>query len=265
MRAFIFLYICIMPILVQTITNRMAAKLDAEQSDRYTFDQDYKFSINEAIEQLVTIFNQAFGENKLTPEALRELVKIKIWQTNMYSRVSYDPVDTGHPLWSIIAVYPEPKLNKAAAGSPDPDKAKSKLRKDLSFISSEKSAKRLTHEEWNQNSKNVFMAGNTILKGELLEYAYLDFGDYTSSSYSGATNKVEITIRPDVPGKLIAIAYLKYPDQINLISDSIEFPESLTNLIVDMSLQNISYKQGDSTSLFQLTDRNISTLVNLIK
>jgi hypothetical protein len=254
-----------MPIFVQTITKRMAAKLDAEGSDRYMFDQDFKPAINEAIEQVVTIFNQAFGENKLTPEVLRELVKIKVWQTNMYSRVSMNPADMGHPLWSIIAVYPEPKLNKGVSGSLEVDQSKSKIRKDISFISSEKSAKRLTHEEWNQNSKNVFMPGNTILQGELKEYAYLDFGDYTSNSYLGLPSKIEITIRPELKQKLVAIAYLKYPNQVTLIGDSIEFPESLTNLMVDMALKNMSYKQGDSTNLFSVTTQNIATIVNLIK
>lgn len=254
-----------MPILVQTIFNRTLAKLDAEGSDRYLFDQDVKPAINEAMEQLITMFNQAFGENKLTPEALRELIKIQIWQTNMFSRVSIDPADTGHPLWSIIAVYPEPILNKNVSSSPESDPSKSKIRKDISFISSIKSAKRLTHEEWNQNADNVFMAGNRILKGALLEYGYLDFGDYTSSSYTGAPNKFEITIRPDLPQKLVAIAYLKYPKQVTLVSDSIELPESLTNLVVDMTLNNIAYKQGDNTSLFQITSQNIATLVNLIK
>lgn len=243
----------------------MIAKLDAEDSDRYLFENDIKPAINEAMEQLVTMFNQAFGDNKLTPEALRELIKIKIWQTNMYSRISYNPADTGHALWSIIAVYPEPKMNKAVASSPEVDQAKSKLRKDLSFISSTKSAKRLTHEEWNQNADNVFMPGNRILKGALSEYAYLDFGDYSSTTYTGAPSKIEITIRPDLPQKPVAIAYIKYPEKVKLIGDSIEFPESLTNLIVDMSLKNISYKQGDGTSLFQVTSQNISTIVNLVK
>jgi hypothetical protein len=254
-----------MPILVQTIKDRMAAKLDAEGSDRYLFDKDYKFAINEAMEQVITMFNQAFGQNKLTPEALRELIKIKVWQTNMYSRVSMNPTDMGHPLWSIIAVYPEPKVNKGVASSPEIDQAKSKIRKDISFISSKKSAKRLTHEEWNQNSENVFMPGNSILQGSLKEYAYLDFGDYTSNSYTGAPSKVEITIRPDLPQKLVAIAYLKYPSQVNLITDVIEFPESLTNLFVDLSLKNMSYKMGDQTSMFTVTSQNINMLVNLIK
>mgnify|MGYP003489322172 FL=1 len=59
-----------MAILVQTLVNRMAAKLDAEGSQRYLFDQDYKPAINESMEALITMLNSAFAENKLTPEGL---------------------------------------------------------------------------------------------------------------------------------------------------------------------------------------------------
>ena len=109
------------------------------------------------------------------------------------------------------------------------------------------------------------MPGNTILKGDLQDYAYLDFADYSSSSYTGNSGVFEIQIRPDVPNELIAMAYLKYPNQVALITDSIEFPENLTDLITDLALQFIAYKQGDQTSLYVVTERNISKLVNLIR
>ena len=255
-----------MAILVQTIVDRMAAKLDAEGSQRYLFDQDYKPAINESMESLITMLNSAFAENKLTPESLRELVKVKVWQTNKFSRFSYSVSDTGHPLWSVLAVYPKPVVNKGVSGgAPTGDDSKSVFRADLSYISSEKSAKRLTLEEWNENNKNVFMPGNTILKGDLQDYAYLDFADYSSSSYTGNNGVFELQVRPEIPNELVAMAYLKYPTQVATINDSIEFPESLTDLITDLALQFIAYKQGDTTSLYAVTDRNISKLVNLIR
>jgi len=244
----------------------MAAKLDAEGSQRYLFDQDYKPAINESMESLITMLNSAFAENKLTPESLRELVKVKVWQANKFSRFSYSESDTGHPLWSVLAVYPKPVVNKGVSGgAPTGDDSKSVFRADLSYISSEKSAKRLTLEEWNENNKNVFMPGNIILKGDLQDYAYLDFADYSSSSYTGNNGVFELQVRPEIPNELVAMAYLKYPKQVTLVTDSIEFPESLTDLITDLALQFIAYKQGDNTSLAIMTDRNISKLVNLIR
>lgn len=244
----------------------MAAKLDAEGSERYLFEQDYKPAINDSMESLISMLNQAFADNKLTPESLRELVKVKVWQANKFSRVSYSAAETGHPLWTILAVYPKPTLNKGVSGgAPLADDSVSVYRPDISYISSDKSAKRLTLEEWNENKQNLFMAGNTLLEGALSDFAYLDFADYTSSSYSGGGGVFEIEIRPSVSKELIAMAYLKYPNQVVNDTDVIEFPESLTDLITDLALQLIAYKQGDGTSLFVLTERNINKLVNLIK
>jgi hypothetical protein len=254
-----------MPIQVQTLNGQILSKLDAEGSDRYTFAQDISFAINSAIETVTAIFNQAFGQNKLSPESLRELTKVKVWQTNSYSRFTYNKSDTGHALWTIIGVYPKPKVNKGVSSSPVPDKSQSKFRGDLSYLSSDKSCKRLTLEEWNSNTKNVFMPGNTILQGELTDYAYLDFADYTSTSYVGNTDKVEIQVRPDISNELVALAYLKYPNQITQITDVVEFPESLTTLIVDIALHNIAYKQGDQSTLYLISDRSINQLVSLMK
>jgi hypothetical protein len=255
-----------MPILVQTIHDNMLADLDAEGSDRYTFDQDTKFAINSAIGILITWFNNAFGDKKLTPEVLRELVKVKVWQASQYSRVAFNSGDVGHEFWTIFGVYPRIESNKGTSGSSTTNKSQSKFRKELSFLRSKKSAKRLNFEEWNQNSLNVFMAGNTILSGSMADYAYLDFADYSSTTYdAGGGDKVEIEIRPAIPGELVALAYLKYPNQVSLITDSIEFPKSLTELISEIALNKISYKQGDGTNLYGVTTQNINRLISLIK
>lgn len=254
-----------MPILVQTIHNKILADLDAEGSDRYTFDQDTKIAINAAMEILITWFNNAFGEKKIAPESLRELVKVKVWQASQYSRLSFKSGDVGHEFWTIFGVYPKMKSNKGASASSTTNKAESKFRPDLSFLSSQKSAKRLSFEEWNQNTLNVFMPGNDILKGELQEFSYLDFADYNSSSYDTGSDKVEIQIRPDVTNELVALAYLKYPNQAINIGDSIEFPKSLTELITEIALYKISFKQGDSTNLYSVTSQNVNRLIALIK
>lgn len=243
----------------------MLAKLDAENSDRYTFEQDTKFAITSAVEIVISIFNQAFGSNKLSPECLREITFVKIWQLNDYSRFTYNKSDTNHALWTIVGIYPKPKTNRGVSSSPTGDKSKSKFRADLSYISSDKSCKRLSMEEMNTNKKNAFMPGNNILKGELVEYAYIDFANYTSNSYVGNTDKTEIQIHPDIPNELVALAYLKYPEPISSLNDIIEFPENLSTMITDVALHNLAYKMGDQTSLYSVSDRSISQLVGLMK
>jgi hypothetical protein len=130
------------PILVKTLNDRILSALDAEGSERYTFDQDLKYSINESMEILITWCNRAFGEKKLSPESLRELVKIKVWQTSYYSRVAFNAKDVGHDFWTIFAVYPKIETNRGLSGTTLNNKSESKFRPDVSFISSLKSAKR---------------------------------------------------------------------------------------------------------------------------
>lgn len=254
-----------MPILVTTLEQRIAQRLDAENSERYLFEQDYKPAINSAKDVLVTLFNEAFAKKKISPESLRELAKVKIWQANQYSRISYNAADTGHSLWTIFAVYPNPNTNRAAGAAPTADKSQSTFVKDISFVSSNQSAKRLNFEEWNENSLNAFMPGNNLLKGGLAEYAYLDFGDYTSTSYTGAKGQYEITIRPDVSGQLVALAYLKYPADIVNESDSLEFPESVTELLVTLALNFIAEKQADGTNLYGTQKDWLNNLIGLTK
>jgi len=254
-----------MPILVQTLNDRMLSLLDAEQSERYLFDQDIKPAINGAMEMMVTMFNEAFGSNKLTPECLRELSKVKIWQCNQYSRFSIADADVGGSIWTITSIYPMPVTNKGASSAPPTDKSESQFRGDLSFVSSTFSCKRLTLEEWNTNAQNIFTPGNTILKNGLMDYAYLDPNDYTSTSYTGNPAQVEYTVRPDIPNGLVAVGYVKYPTPVALISDSVEFPPSLTDLLVDLALLKISMKINDQTTLAQMTSTFSQRLVSLIK
>lgn len=256
-----------MPIPVSKIVEFLQSALDSEGSDRYLFDQDYKPAINSAIDMVVDTFNAAFAANKLSPEQLRELTKIKVWQASSYSRIAYNEADTGHPLWTIVAVYPKPITNKLAASASSSSKSTSKFRGDVSFIKSDQAAKRLTFEEWNENRQNAFMPGNDILKNSsLVEYAYLDFGDYSSTSYTGNNNLPEIQIRPEIPNQLVAIAYLKTPNRISAIGDNLEFPPSLTRFIVDIALNYISYKQGDAgASLYVVTNQNIQRLASLMQ
>lgn len=251
-----------MPIQVQTIVDRCNADLDAEGSDYYKFDNDFKPAINQAVEWLVTVFNSIFASKKVTPEQLRDLVKVKIWQANAYSRVSYNPADTGHSLWSIISVMPEPKLIPNNSIVPLLNKTQSKFISNKSFEESLYSCKRLSSEEWNLNQLNPFVAGNKVLTGGLAEYAYRDWADYSSTNYSNPIAP-EIEIRPYVSEKYVAIEYIKYPSPVISITDTLEFPESMTQLIVEKTLSFLSIKQGDNTNVWGITEGDIKRITGL--
>jgi hypothetical protein len=138
---------------------------------------------------------------------------------------------------------------------------------NVSYISSDYSAKRLTLEEWNEGKGNPFQAGNTIVDldscPEVVEYAYLGWNDYTSLNYNVPTSR-ETEVRPLLNQELVAIAYVKMPTTITSLTEYLEFPQSLTNLITEKALNYIAYKQGDQTNIFGVTTADISTLLQTI-
>jgi hypothetical protein len=48
-------------------------------------------------------------------------------------------------------------------------------------------------------------------------------------------------------------------------SDTVEFPKSITELLVEITLNKIAMKQGDGTNLYGTSSQNINRLVNLVK
>jgi hypothetical protein len=254
-----------MAIQVQTVVDRGAAALDAENNDYYKFDQDYKPNINSAIEWLVLVFNEIFGKKKVVPEQLRDLVKVRVFQANQYSRVSFNPADVGHSLWTIIGVYPEPQLHPNNSIAPLADPNQSKFMPGKSFVRSDYSAARKTSEQANINHKNPFLEGSEVFSSTsgLRQFSYRDFADYSSSTYSNPSAP-EIEIRPSIGGKYVAIEYLKYPTPVTLITDVLEFPESMTQVITEKMLSFMSTKQGDQTTLWNISEGDIKRITGLL-
>lgn len=244
---------------VQTVVDRMNATLDSEGSDRYLFDQDFKPAINSSVEWLVAVFTKTFADSKLSEEDLKELIVVRLWQANIFSRVHFDPSSTGDDLWSILRVSPEPEVYPQTTPPPLVTPGTSSVyRGDLVFVKSRHAARRLTLEQWNENVDNIFEAGNETLLNGLKSYAYA-----TDITYSAAVGG-EIEVRPSVAEDFVAITYLKYPEDVTLISDQILLPKSLTNLVYEKALNFISYKQGDQTNLYTVTARDVQILTNLM-
>ncbi len=209
---------------VQDLVDAMKFELDAEGSDRYLFDTDFKPAINSAMNWLVSVFNRAFEENKLSGENLRDLIKTRIWVANNFSRVKFDENVVNEKLWSYLAVIPKPVVYPNQAPPTLPNDYTSIFMPDVAYVKSDFSASKLTIEKWNENKKNIFEPGNNLMTNELVNYAYLTDIDYsTDTTY---TQDKEIEIRPDVSGEFVALSYLKVPSDVVTINDTIEFPNT---------------------------------------
>lgn len=253
-----------MSISIQNAWNRVQALLDSEGSDRYLFNLDGIHAFAYANEMMVQTINAAFSETKLPAEALREITRVRIWQANDYSRIAYDSAAlNGEKLWTILSIHPQTVTVEPPTIDPSVTGAQSKVRLDLTFLRSDYSASRSTFEDFNINQKNIFKAGNTIIQNGFKQYTYLDFANYSSTSYA-PSGVFEIQIRPDVSRKLVGVRYFKYPTPPLQLSDSVEFPESATSLYVDFALRFISQKIGDGTTSYQVSATDIQTMISLL-
>ena len=138
-------------------------------------------------------------------------------------------------------------------------------RKDLAHLESDRSAKRLTIEEWAKNKKNPFRPGNTVLPEncEHINFAYLNYADYSAAEVP-YTVPTEIEIRPSVANKIVTVFYAKKPSLIVAGTDTIEFPGFFTSFIFTQTLHYISIKQGDQTTLNTISNADIQNLLNSI-
>jgi hypothetical protein len=62
----------------------------------------------------------------------------------------------------------------------------------------------------------------------------------------------------------VAIYYLKAPTALTLSSSTIDFPVSLHNLIVQKTIQFLSYQHSKDGKYFQVTDKEVKELITLM-
>ncbi len=138
-------------------------------------------------------------------------------------------------------------------------------RPDLAHIESDNSATRLTIEEWAKNKKNPFAAGNTVLPDgcDTIRYAYLNYANYSAPETPYSVPK-EIEIRPSVANDIVTVFYAKKPNKITQASDTIEFPVFFADWIRNKTLNALSIKQGDGTTVHSVTSAEINTLLQSI-
>jgi hypothetical protein len=241
----------------------MRFALDAEGNDYYDDARDIIPSINASVKWLTSVINIAIGQNKAGEEIFRDLSIVGVFQTSKDSRISLNVFP--HEPWTIIGVYPIPTTDSTGRTyTPPSNLDASSYRTDLYYVDSEKSCKRLTSEEWNDNRGNPFEAGyiGNASCPELADYAYLAPKNYLSDSSS--TIDREIEIRPNLISKLAAVEYVKKPTVVTALTDSIEFPDSLFQMLFNRALKYIGYKQGDGTTLDTVTDKDLQLLINAV-
>ena len=225
----------------QNLANDIRFALDAEGADHYDDVRDIIPAINLSVKWLVNVVNKTMGQRKFGEEIFRDLSEITVFNISSDNRIQLGDI------WTILAVYPNPKTGNNGVGE--------------YHISSKESSKRLTIEEWSYNINNPFEAGNMVSKClDLNQSAYLAPFTYGNSGFDK-----EIEIRPRPTTGKVSVAYVKNPTDISVLGvQDVQFPNSVYNLILNKALSYISYKQGDGTNLISVSESDIRTLTNSI-
>jgi len=259
-------------ILASDIVSTLQSRLDAERTDYYNFQDNFKEAINESVKFIVSLIDSAVEQNKFTTEVLYPLQKALVIHLSKHSRFTFD--DTR--IWAIRSINPLPKTEPNISVIPIEieETGVSVERPDLIHIYSGYECMRLTKEEWEVNAGNPFKPGNIIMKCSTLldgsrdnvKFAYLNPYNYGSYKDGEPAYQVsEIEIRPYIPLRNITLFYVERPSDIETESDVILLHNKLYNFLTEKCLQYIAYSQGDGTSVFQLSTNEINTIVNLLK
>jgi len=253
-----------MPIASQDIADQMRFALDAEGSDHYDDTLDIIPAINAAVRWLVGVINVALGEKKISEESLSDISIARVMQTSKDSRIEIESIPD--EVWTILAIYPLPVTD--STGNPavtQPDLKASVHRDDLYHVSSEYDAGRLTVEEWQSNKKNPFESGNIVVGTDcpdLVQFGYLNPIKYFKDT--GLTSVKDIEIRPYIPNELATVVYVKTPTVLTALNQSVELPDSVFQVLFNKALEYIAYKQGDGTTLNDISKADIQTLIQTI-
>jgi hypothetical protein len=252
------------------VTSRIIASirqagLDAGiDSDYYNDQEDIIPAINLAVRWLISVIDAARAKDKRVNEALKFLSATQVYQLNNLSRFTIP--DT---VWTIDSIMSVP-VTTPNGNTPvtQPDVTLSVYRSDLTHVSSLYQATRQTIDEWNVGVDNPFQPGNIITqlpvgfdgsKTYNITFGYLD-----NYNYNNTVADFEIEIRPYIPNKLVSAFLIMAPTDVVLTTDFIQLPESIYTLIYLKALQIISFNQGDDTTLYTISDKDVATLIGAI-
>lgn len=261
------------------LRDRILFRLGAEGSDHYA--ERVINAVNGAQDVLMSVVGNALETNKFSAEIFRELSYTAIFQTNWYGEVDLDAesdqdaqvIGTGdilpaHKIWTVTSVHPEFEIIGGTHASITPvlvNPIKSLRRVSTTFLRPTVSASRTVEEALAGNRNDPFAPGNRRFTGALKSYSYR-FGSRARTTVTPQNGRVLI-YDPHPTGRvaMLAIGYLKVPSKIVLETDQVEWPDAATELLVAMSHRQLSYAQGDQTTLAQLTGEELNMLMQTFR
>lgn len=252
----------------ELLTEAVYPGLDAEGSQRYLFDQDYKPAINSAISRALTAGGWALANRKGSEEALWELKEDRVFRSNFFGGIAINDAvpSIGHKVWNILAIYAEPTVQPL----PTPLQLQTLGNQTKWFsncipLESKYPVERMTAEQVAVANTNILMSGNEVLANTpMRSYGYYYMGQRTDAQgiIQATQGELFITPRTLASQKVFWVSYLRTPALVDNINDSVDFPRSFLRTIGSWALEYLSWKQGDGTNLNSVATKDAGMLFN---
>lgn len=207
-------------------------------------------AMNAAVDRACTAMRHAMANRSVPEEALREITKTRIFQTNSQGGVNLNDPTLGHDIWSVLAVYARPITvpDGTISGIPDYE---SQYRPDLTFSGTQSPVERITLEEVPLRRNNTLLNGNEVLAAlpKRATFAYYIIGDASSTGYASAASELRVIPQSITGRKLIGISYAMRPSRFVDTTSTVEFPKSMLRVLGDWALESITIPQGDGNTI----------------
>lgn len=242
----------------------MRAVLDDEGSQRYLDQQDILPAINGSLRRFNALVGGVFAENKGGEEMFREITMTRVFLTNTFGGFILSEGQLGHPVWSIVAIYPEALVSPEMQPPPMPNPSGSRWMSELAMRDpGDKHCRRITLEQVAQTKRNRFMQGNEKLAaGPRRSWSYAIVGDRSATGWVPGNMEVQLYPQSIAGRRFVGVSYLRGVSPITNLAQSIPYPSSAFQMLRDLALNEISIKQG-AVPLFNVTVSEVRNLLGV--
>ena len=244
--------------------------LGDQSTDRYDFDLFRMPAYRAAFKRLLSLVYPFVANRKNSEEIIQELQYTRIFQTNTLGGVPFATPslvsEMGHNVWTVMGVYAQPATNPAT--QPIYNQSSPAERawwvKNRTWIPGGKPVKRMTMEQQAVAFNNASMAGSEAgANSPWTDDGYYLIGNRRTDDNGWLTTSWELQMTPlsRYNRKYIGVTYLKVPEEPTTITSTVELPRSMMVLMRDLALNELSVRQGNHSTLYQVTSQQVGELL----
>lgn len=246
---------------VGDVNDSILASLGAEGNDYYRLEEDVIPAIRKAISWVYLLVDKTREENKRTNEAFKFLRRNRIYQTSINSDVLYED-----DVYTLDAILVMPTC------FPNSDSVESEVsvrRDELRYASGGAECSRSTSEQIAIAQKNPFKRGNSFQicaeTEELKDFASFTYLDpmYYDVAVEDFIPSNLVKIFPAIPSKLVSMIVVLNHPVLEDVDSEILFPENLSSILTQKTLQFISYQESESYDIMKITEEDVKSIVSL--